>query len=362
MAAFRLTAAIGLFLAFFVLFSFVWTDYLELHGLAFVTLSLLLCLAKGWKSWLKELYLLLPFVSLLMAVYLLFGLAGMGGEAAGNAKVAYWLGFGSIRMLLLVNTLLCIRVAFGMVSWDNVLRLPLGIRWMKYLILGRVLYRAAFDQYRELEMHQRLVPSVQREQASPRRRIRRKLESVLALTLFTLAEARHKGEMIDNRILQCHGKDQVIWFQAVGLTVLAMVATLLIRVPMPSGGYLNFGDVVVVFAGMYGGRKVGAIAGGIGSAAADLIGFPIFAPVTLLAKGLEGWLCGWAMGANKLAQYVFPALGVTAMMGIYFAGTLLMPQLGLAAALADLPGNVLQACLGYLSGRSLWAVYQTIDS
>lgn len=361
MSIIRFTAAIGLFIAFFALFSFVWMDNVALQALAFITLSALLCLHKGVQPWLKELCLLLPFMLLLMTVYLLFGLAGLGGDIAGTGKVSYWMRYGGVRLLLLVNTLLCVRVAFSMVSFDDILRLPLSIRWLKYVILGRVLYQAAFGKYNALVLHQSMIPSQQISSRRFKDKIHDKLASVLALALYILAESRHKGEMIDNRIRHCHGKNQVIWFQAMGLTVLAMVATLLIRIPMPSGGYLNFGDVVVVFAGLYGGRKVGAIAGGVGSAAADLIGFPIFAPITLLAKGLEGWLCGWASGSSTIRSFVFPALGVLCMMAVYFVGTLLLPQLGLAAALADLPGNILQAALGYFGGRSLYAVFLAID-
>ena len=362
MAAIRFGTAVLLFLAFFALFNFVWLESIELQTGAFVVLSAALIFVRGWRSWLKELYLLVPFVGLLMLVYFLFGIAGLGAEESTGTKIAYWLGFGGVRVLLLVNTLLCIRVAFSMVSFDDVLRLPLGIRWLKYVVLSRILYQAAFQRYPEIALHQRMIASRQRLQISMRQKIKDKLAALLAMAMFVLAEAKRRGEMIDNRILHCHGKDQVIWFQAVGLTVLVTVATLLVRIPMPSGGYLNFGDVVVVFAGMYGGKKVGAIAGGVGSAAADLIGFPIFAPITLLAKGLEGWICGFAKGRGKALSYIYPLVGVGCMMAVYFTGTLLFPQLGMAAALADLPGNVLQATLGYLGGRSLYLVFTMEES
>lgn len=361
MPAFRLISAITLFLLFFVLFSFIWLERVELQAGAFVLLSICLCAIKGWKSWLKELYLLLPFVGLLMLVYLLFGVAGLGNDVPPSARIAYWLGFGGVRVLLLVNTLLCLRVVFSMVKVSDILCLPLGIRWKKYVILGRILYHSSFQRSAEISLHQSMVPSMQRSGTSWRQKYRDKLAALLALAMFVLAEAKRKGEMIDNRILHCHGKNQVIWFQAVGLTVLTTVATMLIRIPMPSRGYLNFGDVVVVFAGLYGGSKVGAIAGGLGSAAADLIGFPIFAPITLVAKGLEGWLCGWAKDRNTILFHAFPALGVLSMVGVYFVGTMLIPQLGLASALTDLPGNALQAGVGYLGGRSLYAAFRTVE-
>ncbi len=79
------------------------------------------------------------------------------------------------------------------------------------------------------------------------------------------------------------------------LTVVVALMTLFVRIPLPTRGYFNVGDVAVVFAGLVLGslsreRRFGwgAAAGGIGSALADIIGgYAIFAPVTLIAKGLE---------------------------------------------------------------------------
>lgn len=143
------------------------------------------------------------------------------------------------------------------------------------------------------------------------------------------------------------------WYYIVGLTIVVMVATLMIRIPLPGKGYFNFGDVVVVFAGLYGGKKVGLIAGGIGSAMADLIGFPLFAPITLIAKGLEGWLCGFAQNKYGLEFYVFPVCGVFGMVLVYFYGSILMPQVGLAGAVAEFPANMIQATLGLIGGKIL---------
>jgi len=62
------------------------------------------------------------------------------------------------------------------------------------------------------------------------------------------------------------------------LTTVVVLTTLFIRVPLPSRGYFNFGDVAVIFSGLVlgalGGRHGfvwGAAAGGVGSALADII-------------------------------------------------------------------------------------------
>jgi len=150
------------------------------------------------------------------------------------------------------------------------------------------------------------------------------------------------------------------WYHSVALIVLVMVSTLIVRIPLPGKGYFNFGDAVVVFAGLYGGKKIGLLAGGIGSALADLIGFPLFAPITLVAKGLEGWLCGFAKAKRGFWHYFFPIMGVSAMVVVYFIGSYLLPQIGLAGAIAELPANLLQAGLGFLGGKLLMVGFLTI--
>mgnify|MGYP001148847382 CR=1 FL=1 len=77
------------------------------------------------------------------------------------------------------------------------------------------------------------------------------------------------------------------------LIALIAVFTLLIRIPTPARGYVNLSDVAITFAGLAFGPWVGAIAGGIGTALADLLGgFAPYAPISFVAHGLQGFLVG----------------------------------------------------------------------
>ncbi|HNQ43001.1 MAG TPA: ECF transporter S component [Candidatus Cloacimonadota bacterium] len=151
------------------------------------------------------------------------------------------------------------------------------------------------------------------------------------------------------------------WYFVVGFTILVMFTTIAIRIPVPGGGYFNLGDVLIVFCGLYTGKTTGLIAGGIGSALADLVGFPIFAPITLVAKGLLGLFSGFGHGKSKLPSILFPLLGAILMVIVYFAGTWLMPAFGQAVALADLVPNIIQASLGLLGGRLLYEAFVKLE-
>ena len=131
--------------------------------------------------------------------------------------------------------------------------------------------------------------------------------------------------------------------------------TMVIRIPIPgTGGYLNLGDIAVVFCGLFLRRWRGAVAGGMGSAVADLIGgFYIFSPVTLIAKGLEGLVAGTLAVRSRY----WLILSGTLMVAGYFLAELFLPNMGWAAALSELPFNLLQAAVGATGGL---AVYRAV--
>ena len=59
-------------------------------------------------------------------------------------------------------------------------------------------------------------------------------------------------------------------------------------------GYFNFGEIMVYTSALLMGPYAGAFAGGVGSMISDLsLGYPYFAPGTLVIKGLEGFIVGY---------------------------------------------------------------------
>ena len=81
---------------------------------------------------------------------------------------------------------------------------------------------------------------------------------------------------------------------AILFTALVCVITLSFTVSVPvTGGYFNLGEAVIFTAALTFGPIVGALAGGVGAAIADIIVAPVFAPGTLIIKGIEGALVGF---------------------------------------------------------------------
>jgi len=78
---------------------------------------------------------------------------------------------------------------------------------------------------------------------------------------------------------------------ALGAMLAAAVAlATMLHIPMPGMRiYFNLGEGVIYVIAILLGARYGALSGGIGAALADLLlGYPLWAPLTLLIKGTEG--------------------------------------------------------------------------
>ncbi|MFW6007536.1 MAG: ECF transporter S component [Halanaerobiales bacterium] len=118
-----------------------------------------------------------------------------------------------------------------------------------------------------------------------------------------------------------------------------------IRVPGVNTQYYNLGEVAIYTLALVFGRKVGFIAGGIGSALADLMIAPIWAPITLIVKGFEGWVVGSLAESGSFKRNIIALfLGAHIMIIGYF-----LAVWGLydwPAAISEIIGNYGQALVG----------------
>ena len=77
------------------------------------------------------------------------------------------------------------------------------------------------------------------------------------------------------------------------LAALVCIATIVIPIPLPGGGYANAGDIVLLVAAYILGPGLGAAAAGIGSGVADLIlGYSAYAPGTFVIKAADAAAAG----------------------------------------------------------------------
>ena len=133
------------------------------------------------------------------------------------------------------------------------------------------------------------------------------------------------------------------------MSALVAVGTLIVRIPNPMGGYFNVGDVMIFVAALTFNPIIGGAAGGLGSAIADLIGFPLFALPTLVIKGLEGLIAGLITNKKSVFRDVLAvvAAGAEMVTGYFLVEVYLY---GLGGALGEVPANIAQIAVGGLLG------------
>ena len=143
------------------------------------------------------------------------------------------------------------------------------------------------------------------------------------------------------------------------LAALACVATMIIKIPTPLGGYIHAGDAVVVLAGFLLGPVWGALAAGLGSGLADVIsGYVLYAPGTFVIKAVVALLAGWIIGTKLIKNEFAKALvagiiGGIVMVGGYMLYEAVFMGFGVGAA-ANIPMNCIQGAFGAVAGAALY--------
>ena len=143
------------------------------------------------------------------------------------------------------------------------------------------------------------------------------------------------------------------------LIALVCVGTMFIKIHVPAtNGYVNIGDAFIIISSLMFGPVAGMIAGGIGSAMADLLsGYAHFAVFTLIVKGIEGYIIGWLFvkfGGTKLAGMYSSLAGVAFMVLGYFMVETVMYS-SYKVALQSIAFNGVQALASFIIGYPVFS-------
>lgn len=140
------------------------------------------------------------------------------------------------------------------------------------------------------------------------------------------------------------------------LTAFCCVATMVVRIPSPTGGYLNMGDAVIILSALLLGPWMGAVVGGVGAAAADLLAaYAVYVPGTLVIKALMGIALGLIHRKKGAVSAVVGAIvAEIIMVGGYYVYTAVFLGVGFAGALPEIPGNCMQGAFGVIAGCLLY--------
>lgn len=141
------------------------------------------------------------------------------------------------------------------------------------------------------------------------------------------------------------------------MTALVCVATMVIKIPTPTNGYVNLGDAFVLISGWLLGPVYGFFAAGVGSALTDLIaGYGAYVPGTLLIKGLMAVIASLLMFKGKggiVTRGISGFVAEVEMVLGYFLFESVVMGLGMGAT-ASIFGNTMQGIMGLVIGLALY--------
>ena len=145
------------------------------------------------------------------------------------------------------------------------------------------------------------------------------------------------------------------------LSALVCVATMILRIPSPLGGYLNLGDGIVLLCGWLLSPVYSFLAAGIGSALADILsGYALYAPVTFAVKGCMTLVAFFiAKGWHSRPLTAKVTGGIIAEL-VMIGGYLLFESFlyGFVPSLVNVPANALQGLAGLIIGLLLVKIFE----
>ncbi|CAH2214145.1 ECF transporter S component [Tepidibacter aestuarii] len=137
------------------------------------------------------------------------------------------------------------------------------------------------------------------------------------------------------------------------MTAMVCVGTMMIQIPVPAtNGFINIGDSIIFITSVLFGPAAGMVAGGIGSALADILsGYAHWALFTLIIKGLEGLVVGILVKKykNKFILSTSMVIGsIVMVVGYYIGGGILKGSF--IVSLESIPWNAVQGVSSTIIG------------
>jgi len=139
------------------------------------------------------------------------------------------------------------------------------------------------------------------------------------------------------------------------LVALVAVSTMVFQIPVSATqGYIHLGDSMILLISVFFGAKYGMVAGGVGSALADVLsGYAHWALFTFIIKGIMGYVIGKVASFSEKNDKFFTyrnmigsVLGVIWMVFGYFIGGGILKS-SFAVAAVSIPENLLQGFAGF---------------
>lgn len=123
-------------------------------------------------------------------------------------------------------------------------------------------------------------------------------------------------------------------------------------IPNQLGGYMNLGDGFILLFSSIVSPLGGFLIGGVGSAIADVVsGYGLYAPFTLVIKGLEGYLVATFINKAPKKWIIYVLGSLIVIVGYFLVDWFL--QGSFVVAITGIPTNIMQTLCGFVIAMCL---------
>jgi uncharacterized membrane protein len=147
------------------------------------------------------------------------------------------------------------------------------------------------------------------------------------------------------------------------MTALVALATMMIQIPIPATkGLFNLGDSMVYVSALLFGPYVGAFAGGVGSMLSDVLtGYVIYAPATLVIKGVEGFVVGLLSQRFRVGTFKSKGKTILVLTGLVTLTYLILVMVDLLGIAYFVGSGVVPSWLAELvADPTIWIIFSLL--
>ncbi len=151
-----------------------------------------------------------------------------------------------------------------------------------------------------------------------------------------------------------------IYVTAALMAAMTCVATFIVKIPSPTGGYIHPGDAFVLLSGIILGPIYGSLAAGIGSLLADLLaGYLQYAAATLIIKALTALVAALIYRKGKIKTVILAGIigGLVVTSGYFIYENFLY---GFGGAIKSVPLNGVQNAMGIILSVLLFPILRRV--
>jgi|GEM_PF-2080147 len=212
-----ITKVTFLFLAsitFFILICYVFIENWIIQTGYFIFINLLFLTLKGRNTYFKLAHYWFKFATFILFIYFLtwllvsyFGF-NYGCNEFSVTCLNYWLCLGGRTSILLINTVLTIELLILSVTINDIVSLPISIKYLKVFILTRTLLLQATSRFENNIILVKTIPEFQLTYKISFKNLKvlfhKNIILMLTFIFYILEQSEILGELIDNRIKHNH--------------------------------------------------------------------------------------------------------------------------------------------------------------